>query len=123
MDHAEEARRAGFVTRPVLVGPVTFLSLAKGADSSVDPLSRLEAVLPVYEEVLRQLATLGASWVQVDEPILVTDLSTGQREAVKRAYKRLSGAAGVSLMLTTYFGDLAENLDMVLDLPVAGLAR
>lgn len=55
----------------------------------MDPLSRLEAVLPVYEEVLRQLATLGASWVQVDEPILVTDLSTGQREAVKRAYKRL----------------------------------
>ncbi|MGA2762911.1 MAG: 5-methyltetrahydropteroyltriglutamate--homocysteine S-methyltransferase [Spirochaetia bacterium] len=121
LDHAEEARRAGFVTRPVLVGPVTFLSLAKGADSSVGPLSLLEAVLPVYEEVLRQLATLGASWVQMDEPILVTDLSAGQREAVKRAYKRLSGAAGVSLMLTTYFGDLAENLDMVLDLPVAGL--
>ncbi len=121
LDHAAEARAAGIASRPVLVGPVTFLSLAKGTEPSIDPLSRLDAVLPVYEEVLRQLASLGVSWVQMDEPILVTDLSSGQKDAVKRAYARLSGAAKISLMLTTYFGDLAENLGLVLDLPVSGL--
>jgi 5-methyltetrahydropteroyltriglutamate--homocysteine methyltransferase len=119
--HYSEALAAGVVTRPVLVGPVTFLSLAKGTDSSLDPVSHLDAVLPIYEETLRQLAELGASWVQVDEPILVTDLSPRQRDAVKNAYARLCGAAKISIMLTTYFGELGENLGVVLDLPVAGL--
>ena len=121
LDHYGEARAAGVGARPVLVGPVTFLSLAKGTDPSVDPLSRLDAVLPVYEEILRQLGSLGASWVQVDEPILVTDLSPRQKDAVRRSYARLGGAAKVSVMLTTYFGELADNLGMVLELPVAGL--
>ncbi len=121
LDHYGEACAAGVSARPVLVGPVTFLSLAKGTDPSVDPLSRLDAVLPVYEEILRQLGSLGASWVQVDEPILVTDLSPRQKDAVRRSYARLAGAAKVSVMLTTYFGELADNLGIVLDLPVAGL--
>jgi len=121
LDHAREARGAGIQSRPVLVGPVTFLSLAKGTDPAADPLSRLDAVLPVYEEVLEQLASLGASWVQIDEPVLVTDLSAGQKEAVKKAYARLGAVKNVSLMLTTYFGELAENLPAALDLPVAGL--
>jgi 5-methyltetrahydropteroyltriglutamate--homocysteine methyltransferase len=121
LEYSSQARGAGIASRPVLVGPVTFLSLAKGTEPSADPLARLDAVLPVYEEVLGQLASLGASWVQMDEPILVTDLSSRQKEAVKRAYTRLAGAAKVSLMLTTYFGDLGENLGLVQDLPVAGL--
>ncbi len=121
LDHYREARSAGILTRPVLLGPVTFLSLAKGTDPGLDPLSLLEGVLPVYEEVLRLLADQGASWVQVDEPILVTDLSPRQRDAVKQTYTRLAGAAKVSLMLTTYFGDLQESLGLALDRPVAGL--
>jgi 5-methyltetrahydropteroyltriglutamate--homocysteine methyltransferase len=121
IDHYQEARAVGVDSRPVLVGPVTFLSLAKGTDPSADPLSRLDAVLPVYEEVLGQLVSLGASWIQMDEPILVTDLSSPQKDALKRAYTRLAGATRASLMLTTYFGELAENLGMVMDLPVAGL--
>ncbi|MGO9411379.1 MAG: 5-methyltetrahydropteroyltriglutamate--homocysteine S-methyltransferase [Spirochaetia bacterium] len=121
LDQYAEAGAAGIAGRPVIVGPVTFLSLAKGTEGSVDPLSRLDAVLPVYEEVLRQLASRGASWVQVDEPILVTDLSPAQKDALKRAYARLSGAAKLSLMLTTYFGELAENLEVALELPVKGL--
>jgi 5-methyltetrahydropteroyltriglutamate--homocysteine methyltransferase len=121
LEHYDQAMAAGVASRPVLVGPVTFLSLAKGTDTTVHPLSRLDAVLPVYEEVLRQLARRGASWVQVDEPILVTDLSAEQKEAFTRSYARLSQVTGLSLALTTYFGDVAENLELVLDLPVAGL--
>jgi len=121
LDQYDEAGSAGIASRPVIVGPVTFLSLAKGTEHSADPLSRLDAVLLVYEEVLRQLAARGASWVQMDEPILVTDLSAAQRDAAKRAYARLSGSAKISIMLTTYFGDLGENLELALDLPVKGL--
>src|SRR5271157_5990307 len=74
IDQFEEARALGVKTRPVLLGPVTFLSLAKPSDGKSDPLSLLDGVLPVYEQVMSRLAEMGADWVQVDEPILVTDL-------------------------------------------------
>ena len=74
----------------------TFLSLAKGTEGSVDPLSRLDAVLPVYEEVLRQLASRGASWVQVDEPILVTDLSPAQKDALTARVRAACGSRAKS---------------------------
>ena len=118
VDEFREARALGYHTRPVLLGPVTWLTLAKGKD--VDPLSLLDAVLPVYEEVLAQLARAGADWVQIDEPCLVLDLDDAQREALKRAYKRLS-VNGPKVMLATYFGALGDNLDLATDLPVHGL--
>jgi 5-methyltetrahydropteroyltriglutamate--homocysteine methyltransferase len=120
IDHFKEASAAGIKARPVLLGPVTFLSLAKPAEGAEDPLSFLDSILPVYAEVLEQLARSGASWVQVDEPILVTDLSDAARSALKHAYAHL-GASGMKLMLTSYFGDLGDNLDLVLKLPVSGL--
>ena len=119
VDQLQEAASHGVSARPVLLGPVTFLSLAKPTEKSGDPLSKLDAILPVYEEVLADLARKGASWVQVDEPLLVTDLSAPARAAFAKAYARLGAAA--KIMLTTYFGDLADNLDLALSLPVAGL--
>jgi 5-methyltetrahydropteroyltriglutamate--homocysteine methyltransferase len=120
IDQFEEAVAGGIPARPVILGPVTFLSLAKSSDGVEDPLSFLDAVLPVYEDVLDRLARKGASWVQVDEPLLVTDLSDQARRAFKHAYAHLA-ASGVKLMLTTYFGDLGDNLDLALKLPVSGL--
>jgi 5-methyltetrahydropteroyltriglutamate--homocysteine methyltransferase len=115
-----EAKAQGVVTRPVLIGPVTWLKLAKGA--GVAPLSLLEGVLPVYGEVLRRLAAAGAEWVQMDEPALVLDLSDEERAAYVRAYGELAQAApGLKLMLTPYFGALGDNLATALSLPVAGL--
>src|SRR5690606_26487140 len=73
---AVEAREAGFVTRPVLVGPVTLLALAKASDDApegFDPLSLLSDVLPVYAELLAKLKAAGAEWVQLDEPALVSE--------------------------------------------------
>jgi 5-methyltetrahydropteroyltriglutamate--homocysteine methyltransferase len=121
LDHFAEARAQGFHTRPVLPGPVTFLSLAKSASEKSDPLGFLDGMLPVYEEVLKRLSELGADWVQIDEPIMVTDMSDQQVRAMKKSCARLAAASGLKIMLATYFGGLRNNLDTALELPVAGL--
>ncbi|MFV0293826.1 MAG: 5-methyltetrahydropteroyltriglutamate--homocysteine S-methyltransferase [Paracoccus sp. (in: a-proteobacteria)] len=115
-----EAKAAGIETRPVLIGPVTWLSLGKSRDSGFDPFDHLSAILPVYEEILRQLTDAGAAWVQIDEPVLATDLTDVQRQALAGSYAVL-GKAGPDVMLASYFGALEENLDLALSLPVGGL--
>ncbi|WP_338723086.1 5-methyltetrahydropteroyltriglutamate--homocysteine S-methyltransferase [Devosia sp. XK-2] len=120
LDQFREAKALGIKTRPVILGPVTFLSLAKAKDGGFDPLDRLEPLLPVYEALLAQLAAEGADWVQVDEPALVLDLSDRQKAAFETAYARL-GKAGPKILLTTYFGDLRDNTELAANLPVAGL--
>lgn len=118
LDEYREARAQGFETRPVLLGPITWLSLAKG--HGVDPFDLLDEVLGLYGVILGHLAHAGATWVQIDEPILVTDLSEQQRAAFTRAYARLA-RSGPKLMLATYFGGLETNLSLATALPVAGL--
>ena len=113
-----EAKAQGFETRPVILGPVTWLSLAKEYGS--DPFDLLEEVLALYATVLARLEEAGAEWVQIDEPILVTDLTDRQRRALTRAYAKL-GRAGPKVMLATYFGGLENNLSLAASLPVAGL--
>ncbi len=121
VDEYREAKRLGIETRPVLPGPVTFLLLGKMQNGG-DPLTLLPRLLPVYADVLSQLAELGASWVQIDEPVLVTDLSDAARAAFTDAYAALTKAVpGIRLMLTTYFGALGDNLPTALSLPVHGL--
>ncbi|HWU72723.1 MAG TPA: 5-methyltetrahydropteroyltriglutamate--homocysteine S-methyltransferase, partial [Sphingomonas sp.] len=118
VDEYREAKAQGFETRPVLLGPVTWLSLAK--DRGVDPFNYLDEVLGLYSAMLTQLGQAGAEWVQIDEPVLVLDLTERQRNAITRAYAKLP-RAGVKLMLATYFGGLEDNLDLAIHLPVAGL--
>ncbi|MFZ5748055.1 MAG: 5-methyltetrahydropteroyltriglutamate--homocysteine S-methyltransferase [Pseudomonadota bacterium] len=118
VEEFREAAAQGYATRPVLLGPVTWLSLAKGR--GVDPFDWLDEVLGIYCAVLGQLAAAGAQWVQIDEPILVLDLDERQRRALTRAYARLARQP-VKLMLTTYFGPLGDNLRLAASLPVAGL--
>ena len=113
-----EAKAQGFETRPVILGPVTWLSLAKEYGS--DPFDLLEEVLALYATVLARLEEAGAEWVQIDEPILVTDLTDRQRRAFTRTYAKL-GRAGPKIMLATYFGGLENNLSLAASLPVAGL--
>jgi 5-methyltetrahydropteroyltriglutamate--homocysteine methyltransferase len=117
-DEYEEAKALGYPSRPVLLGPVSYLMLAKG--KAVEPLALLPQLLDTYAEILARLAKAGAEWVQIDEPCLVLDLSAEQRTAFERAYARLA-TRGPKLMLTTYFGGLGDNLDLVADLPVHGL--
>lgn len=118
VEEYREAKAQGYETRPVLLGPVTWLSLVKA--SGVDPFDYLDEVLGLYGVILGHLAHAGAEWVQIDEPILVTDLSEQQRRAFTRAYARLARSTP-QIMLTTYFGGLGDNLGLAAALPVAGL--
>ncbi len=105
--------------RPVIVGPVTYLALGKSKDGS-DRLALLERLLPVYARLLQTLADRGVSWVQVDEPLLATELDADWKHAFQTAYHQLK-ACPVKLLLTPYFGPLRDNLHLAVNLPVAGL--
>ena len=120
VDEFLEAKALGFHTRPVLLGPVTFLRLAK-TDGGFDVLDLLPRLLPVYEDVLRRLAAAGADWIQIDEPVLALDLDERTRAALLDAYRSLGAASDARLLVATYFGGLGNNLDAALSLPVAGL--
>ena len=124
-----EALQAGVRTKPVLLGPITFLWLAKPdpdapAPADLHQLKRelLEPLLAVYARVLRRLEALGAHWVQLDEPLLPLVERPGVREAYGRSYRFLAEAAPrLRLMVASYFAPLAENLETFLELPVDGL--
>jgi 5-methyltetrahydropteroyltriglutamate--homocysteine methyltransferase len=121
-----EARELGLRARPVLVGPVTFLALAKPADDApagFDPLTLLDEVVSAYAELLPRLAAGGADWVQLDEPILVTDLPAATLAAVARAYERLGAVPGrPKLLVATYFDQLGDALGVLRSALVDGLA-
>ena len=122
IDEYREAKALGIETRPKLLGPMSFLLLGKSRYAGIEPLDLLDQALPVYEQVLRQLADAGAVWVQVDEPMLVLDLGAQARAAYGQAYARLSAACpSLKLLLATYFGDPGDNLETALKLPVTGL--
>ncbi|KAJ9500443.1 methionine-synthesizing 5-methyltetrahydropteroyltriglutamate--homocysteine methyltransferase [Exophiala xenobiotica] len=108
-----EAKEAGITTRPVLLGPVSFLHLGKAdRGQSVEPISALEKLLPLYEDLIKQLKEAGAETVQIDEPILVFDLPTAVKQAFKTAYEKL-GSGPSKIVLATYFGDIVHNIDVL----------
>ena len=114
-----EAKEQGVKARPVIIGPVTYLALGKTHDGS-DRLALLPRLLPVYAQLLERLHEAGAEWVQVDEPLLVTDLDEAWRHAFNTAYHHLKGSRA-KLLLATYFGALGDNRYLAAHLPVAGL--
>ncbi|MBP7337108.1 5-methyltetrahydropteroyltriglutamate--homocysteine S-methyltransferase [Niveispirillum sp.] len=119
LEQLAQAKAQGVKAKPVIIGPVTYLALGKAKDGS-DKLALLSRLLPVYEGLLAALAGQGVEWVQVDEPILVTELEPAWRDAFIQAYDALKNS-GVKLLLTTYFGPLRENLDLACSLPVQGI--
>ncbi|OAA32628.1 cobalamin-independent methionine synthase [Moelleriella libera RCEF 2490] len=111
-----EAKEAGITTRPVLVGPVSFLHLGKAdRGQSVDPIDLLDKLLPVYEQLLVKLKQAGAETVQIDEPTLVFDLPAKTKAAFKPAYEKFAslGDSIPKLVFATYFGDIVHNLDLL----------
>ncbi|MGQ0683442.1 5-methyltetrahydropteroyltriglutamate--homocysteine S-methyltransferase [Bradyrhizobium sp.] len=122
IEEYEEARALGYQTRPVLVGPVTYLKLAKSKDAGFDPISLLDRLVPVYTEVLRELAKRGAEWVQIDEPCLVLDLDAAAQKGLQQAYAAFAkDVPQIKIMVASYFGALGANRDTAFALPVAGL--
>ena len=119
LEQLAEAQAQGVKAKPVIIGPVTYLALGKAKDDS-NKLALLERLLPVYSQLLAALAKAGVEWVQIDEPILVTELDADWQQAFKTAYQQLK-SAGVKLLVATYFGELLENASLAASLPVAGL--
>ncbi|MEE1731271.1 MULTISPECIES: 5-methyltetrahydropteroyltriglutamate--homocysteine S-methyltransferase [Streptomyces] len=122
----KEALALGHTPRPVLVGPVTYLLLAKaapGVAADFEPLTLLDRLLPVYAEVLADLRAAGAEWVQLDEPALVQDRTAAELNAAARAYRELGSLTDRSkLLVASYFGRLGEALAVLAKSPVEGLA-
>ena len=121
-----EALALGHDPRPVLVGPITYLLLAKpapGVAEDFEPISLLDRLLPVYAEVLAALRAAGAAWVQLDEPALVQDQPPAVLDAVARAYRELGDLEGrPKILVGSYFGHLGEGLPVLAAAPVEGLA-
>ncbi|KAL5346035.1 methionine-synthesizing 5-methyltetrahydropteroyltriglutamate--homocysteine methyltransferase [Pseudogymnoascus australis] len=111
-----EAKEAGIATRPVLVGPVSFLALGKpDRNQTVDPISLIDKLVPVYIELLKKLKAAGAETVQIDEPTLVFDLAPKVKAAFKPTYEKFAalGDAIPKIVLATYFGDIVHNVDVL----------
>jgi 5-methyltetrahydropteroyltriglutamate--homocysteine methyltransferase len=119
LEQLAEARAQGIKAKPVIVGPVTYLAIGKSKDDS-DRLALLSRLLPVYGALLDTLAEQGMEWVQIDEPILVTELNAEWQHAFNIAYHHLKSSR-IKLLLATYFGELRENRYLAANLPVAGL--
>ncbi|WP_030911111.1 5-methyltetrahydropteroyltriglutamate--homocysteine S-methyltransferase [Streptomyces sp. NRRL F-5126] len=121
-----EALDLGLAARPVLVGPVTYLLLAKaapGAPAGFEPLTLLDRLLPVYAQILADLRAAGAGWVQLDEPALVQDRTRAELDAAARAYRDLGSLADrPKLLVASYFDRLGEALPVLAATPVEGLA-
>lgn len=115
-----EARAQGVKAKPVIIGPLTYLWLCKAKDDS-DRLALLDRLLPVYQRLLAELAAAGADWVQLDEPILVTELTAHWQLALSKSYDVLACSGAPKLLVATYFGCLADNLTLLAALPVAGV--
>ena len=110
-----DAREWGYVTRPVLVGPVTYLALAKAdpATPDFDPLTRIDEAVAAYADALAALRAAGAPWVQLDEPALTSDNLSRTRaelgELAARVYEHLASATErPQILLTTPYGDASH---------------
>ncbi|QRR03678.1 5-methyltetrahydropteroyltriglutamate--homocysteine S-methyltransferase [Dyadobacter sandarakinus] len=118
----EDARQAGILTKPVLVGPVTYLWSGKEKEAGFERIDLLENLLPVYISILKELASMGAEWVQLDEPCLVTDLTEKEKKALITAYTTIRETVPqLKLLVATYFGALEDNLPTAINLPVDAL--
>jgi len=125
----EEARAAGFLTRPVIVGPVTFLLISKpsdGAPADFQPLDRLGDLLPVYAALLARLAAAGADWVQLDEPALVSESIETPRatalHALESAYRTLGRLTErPAIFVAAPYGSLGDALPVLAASPVEAI--
>ncbi|HWV24787.1 MAG TPA: 5-methyltetrahydropteroyltriglutamate--homocysteine S-methyltransferase, partial [Thermomicrobiales bacterium] len=121
-DALAEAKDAGGENKVVLVGPLTFLLLGKAHDDAFDRLSLLDKLIPVYVEVVQKLAEQGATWIQIDEPILVTGVDQAALYALKHAYAQIAAAKGdAKIVVQTYFDHVGDAYETLVNLPVDGV--
>ncbi|WFD29873.1 5-methyltetrahydropteroyltriglutamate--homocysteine S-methyltransferase [Malassezia sp. CBS 17886] len=126
VDDFVEAKQVGYNARPVLLGPITLLWLGKVSKDAKDPHFNAFTLLPklsaVYAELLKKLAAAGATSVQIDEPILVTDAANDLAKQLQETYELFAKEVpSLHIVLATYFGRLESNVDIVKKLPIGTL--
>ncbi|MGI2121555.1 5-methyltetrahydropteroyltriglutamate--homocysteine S-methyltransferase [Shewanella baltica] len=119
-DEVSEAQALGYKAKPVLLGPVSYLHLAKTVGQEFDKLSLLPNLLTAYADILARFAAQGVEWVQLDEPVLALELDLHWQAAMTKTYQALS-TANVKVLLASYYGGIAHHQALVSALPVAGL--
>src|SRR5262249_33299806 len=118
----KEAQQQGIHTKPVLIGLVTYILSGKIKSTTLTHQSLLEQLLPPYIQLLSELQQAGATWIQLDEPCLVTDLEPAATELFRKAYTTIRSALPeLKILLTTYFGGLEDKTSLVMELPIAAL--
>src|SRR5690606_12756596 len=115
----KEALALGIKTKPVIVGPVTFLYVGKEKEVGFNRLDLLEKLLPVYFEIISELVDLDVEYIQFDEPCLALNLTNLERNAIKTTYEKIAAKfPSLKIFLADYFDCYGENLSTALQLPV-----
>jgi 5-methyltetrahydropteroyltriglutamate--homocysteine methyltransferase len=122
LDEFNEARRLAINTKPVIIGPVSYLLLGKERETGFDRIDLVKNLLPVYMEILRKLDEQHVDWIQIDEPFLCLDLTEKDKTAFKYVYTEIRKRfPHLKILLATYFESLGENTGLALSLPVTAL--
>ncbi|WP_299793485.1 5-methyltetrahydropteroyltriglutamate--homocysteine S-methyltransferase [uncultured Shewanella sp.] len=119
-DEVCEAQALGYRAKPVLLGPVSYLYLAKAVGSEFNKLTLLPDLLKAYGAILARFVAQGVEWVQLEEPVLALELDSDWQEAIAVTYAALQDA-GIKILLASYYGTIAHHQSLVSALPVAGL--
>lgn len=119
-DEVSEAQALGYKAKPVLLGPVSYLHLAKTVGQEFNKLSLLPNLLTAYADILARFAAQGVEWVQLDEPVLALELDTQWQAAIAETYQALS-TVNVKVLLASYYGGIVHHQALVSALPIAGL--
>lgn len=122
IDEFKEAKYEGIHTKPVLIGPVSYLLLGKEKEKGFNRIDLISNLLPVYLEILKKLEEAGADWIQLDEPSLVMDLKNDEIEAFQVVYSQIRKAfPHLKILVSSYFGSIKHQLDWLSSLPVCAL--
>jgi 5-methyltetrahydropteroyltriglutamate--homocysteine methyltransferase len=122
IDEFYEAKQAGILTKPVFIGPVSYLLLGKEKEEGFNRIDLIKSLLPVYIELLKKLEKLNVEWVQFDEPFLALDLDKKVKDAFTYVYTEIKKAfPELKTIVTTYFEGLRDNLELAASLPVCAL--
>jgi 5-methyltetrahydropteroyltriglutamate--homocysteine methyltransferase len=116
------AKQLGIKSKPVIIGPVSYLLLGKEKEEGFDKLDLVKRLLPVYIQILNELKAYGAEWIQFDEPFLALDINDKAKEAYQYVYAEIRKQFPyLKILVATYFEGLKDNLTLALSLPVYAL--
>ncbi|AXT54844.1 5-methyltetrahydropteroyltriglutamate--homocysteine S-methyltransferase [Aquimarina sp. AD1] len=114
IDEFYEAKEIGIQTKPVLIGPVSYLLLGKAKGESFETIDLVDKLIPVYIDLIKKLVSLGVEWIQFDEPFLALDLTKKEKEVYNQAYLKLkSSFPDLKIMIATYFESIQDNLELI----------